>query len=139
MRWSPEDLSTFFGSPVSQPDQPDAPHTIRFADDLISGQVWVRPNHNDVTVSVRRRGGGDLFEVSVPCRLIKSDNLSGGIPALFFFEVEAATMEQCRLYIARDHGAFAFYPMLPWQRDGRAQAEPGAPPNGGPATPLGDW
>jgi hypothetical protein len=114
MHWSAQELSAFFESPVLPPESPDLPHTLRFEDDLICGEFWIHPKENYALVTVRRgMGRQDLFEFSVPCRMIKTDVLSGGTPAVFFFTGEIARTEDCSLHIAKNTGRqFAFYPAL---------------------------
>lgn len=114
MHWSPNELSAFFGSSVLPPQSADLPHIIRFEDDMISGELWIRPNQNDSLVIVHRQGGRqELFEFSVPCKMIRTDILSGGTPALSFYSGEVAKTEECRLYITKNkESRFAFYPGL---------------------------
>ena len=114
MHWSTQELSAFFASPVLPPETSDLPHKLRFEDELISGELWINPEENYALVMVYRGSGRqELFEFSVPCRLIKSDVLTGGTPALFFFTGELARTEDCSLYITKDkESQFAFYPAL---------------------------
>src|SRR5712691_797318 len=114
MHWSTQELSAFFASPVLPPETSDLPHKLRFEDELISGELWINPEENYALVMVYRGSGRqELCEFSVPCRLIKSDVLTGGTPALFFFTGELARTEDCSLYITKDkESQFAFYPAL---------------------------
>ena len=73
--------------------------------------------------------------------MIRTDILTGGTPALFFYSGELARTEECWLYITKDkEGRLAFYPALrsAWNnKTGKKNAEPDASPNGGHATPSG--
>ncbi len=143
MRWSPKELSGFFGSSIAPPPSRGVPHILRFKDDLISGELWIRSKKNEMLVMVRRASTRqELFEFSVPCKMIKTDILTGGTPALFFFAGDVAKTEECWLYITKDKERwFAFYPAMrsAWNnKTARTNAEHGAPPNGGHATPSGN-